>query len=328
MIRRCIFLALLLIVKNAFSIPLCPNGNCEFEYLGATTDGNRSEKDLETHFLNSPYSYQWHELRYPKLINTHKRLNVLLFRLERAFTMGDAPSLEGRIGEVADFWKSFERDCADTGGNAHTRTVRLILAEQIEYSIARMILAQKHSADCRMDASVINRLIPDEIYNRSEGQWRVKDNRVFKRMLILALHIQRWREMVGRLPQDMKELLENECSGLRVLVGTDIEYRARNGVWELRRRSNRDRQDKNDFDKYIPVVGFDRKGDLCLSSTYNEKRASLFRGAVLYEDDEVMACTVRHGGQGIGNQVHKISYMNPHAGRCEIRKVKDETDLK
>lgn len=328
MIRRCIFWAWLLIVKNAFSVSVCSNDNCEFEYLGSAMGGNRSAKDVEKDFLNSPYSYQWHELRYPELINNHKRLNILLFRLERTFTTGNAPSLERRIGEVADFWESFERDCADTGGNAHTRTVRLILAEQIEYSIARMILVRKHSADCRMDASMINRLIPDEIYDRSEDQWRMKDNRTFKRMLILALHIQRWRVMVGRLPQDMKELLENECSGLRVLVGTDIEYRASNGVWELRRRSNRDRQGKNDFDKYIPVVGFDRKGDLCLSSTYNEKRASLFRGEVLYEDDEVMACTVRHGGPGIGNQVHKISYMNPHAGRCEIREIKDETDLK
>ena len=293
----------------------CENVHCGFEYVGACIGSGYTEDS----FLNETSVSEVHDKYCVKEFMTSlRRLNWYLYQMELAAGSGNLPALSNAVASVSSLL------CEANMGDENTSVIyppslKQWWLENIEYSLARIILSDAR----RIVVPFVGTLLPDSVMENDKGSRRVHSLKTFKQMLLLAVEIENYREKEECLPLNLDMLKLPEATR-KCACGRDIEYEQHAGIWVLRSRCE-SYDGGLKFDEYLPTIYQQRKRlDLCLSSTFNEKRAALFKGEILCPDDNRLSCQIIHDMQRSG--VHPIKFASPSAGTGRIIPLSEQAE--
>lgn len=292
----------------------CDHIHCGFEYLGASIGSGYTE-DL---FLGESSVSEVHDKYCVKeFMISLRRLNWHLYQMELAARNGDLLSMSNAVASVSSLL------CEANGGENVSTVYPLSLKhwwfENVEYSVARVVLSDARS----VVAPFVGTLLPDSIMENDKGSRRVHSLKTFRQMLLIAVEIENYREREECLPLNL-DMLKNLESTRKCACGRDIEYEQHAGIWVLRSRCE-SYDGGLKFDEYIPAIYQQRKRlDLCFSSTFNEKRVALFKGDVMYPDDNRLRCQIVHDKHRCG--VHQIKFANQSAGAGRIIPLSEQVE--
>lgn len=288
----------------------CHNVHCCFEYLGCRGVRDFTKDDFMKTSAASANADRYFEKEHAPF----KDLDWNLFLLEESVQRKDCMATSNAVSNISHILRCYAVFLTDpeTGGKrVFPMRLRMSMLEKIEYSLARMIFGERRNEV----AAYFDALLPDSIIGESRNIPSWHSISTFKKMLAIAVAIENYNEKEECYPLnlDSLKLLEEDR---KCACGRDIEYEYYRGTWVLRSRCE-SWEGGLRFDEYIPMIYQQRKHlDLCFSRTFNEKRASLFNGELLGGEDERLAGRVLHNG--MGNGVHLIKFVNPHAGSGRI----------
>ena len=288
----------------------CHNVHCCFEYLGCRGVRDFTKDDFMKTSAASANADRYFEKEHAPF----KDLDWNLFLLEESVQRKDCMAASNAVSNISHILRCYAVFLTDpeTGGKrVFPMRLRMSMLEKIEYSLARMIFGERRNEV----AAYFDALLPDSIIGESRNIPSWHSISTFKKMLAIAVAIENYNEKEECYPLnlDSLKLLEEDR---KCACGRDIEYEYYRGTWVLRSRCE-SWEGGLRFDEYIPMIYQQRKHlDLCFSRTFNEKRVSLFNGELLGGEDERLAGRVLHNG--MGNGVHLIKFVNPHAGSGRI----------
>ena len=282
----------------------CTNIHCRFEYLGSHIGPGYTE-DL---FLKeSAVCEQMDKYCVEEYMLSLRRLNWCLYKLELAAASGKYSEVSNAVLRVS----ALLCGKADNKSSGYPNSLKLMMLEKIEYSLARMVLSDSRD----IIVPQFQTLIPDSILQDAKEERSACSIRTFKQMLCLAVAIEDFHEREGCYPLNLDTVGVPE-SLRKCAFGRDIEYECYKGIWVLRCRCESWGGGLK-FDEYIPMVYQQRRRlDLCFSSTFNEKRKSLYNGESMSADDMRIAGRVIHESTKSG--VHAITFSKPNAGNVRI----------
>lgn len=284
----------------------CDNVHCGFEYLGSQIGLGYTEAQFMDESavaaLKDKYCIEEYML-------TFRKLNWHLYQLELAAETGNSTGVSNAVDGVTSLLLGVNVSLPSNPGYPHSLKSQWL--EKIEYSMARMILSEARD----VVLPHFETLLPESVLDECSEDRSMRSIKTFKRMLCLAIAIEKYHEREGCYPTSIDSLDVSEMMR-KCAYGHDIEYEYYKGKWVLRCRCE-SWEGGLGFDEYIPVVYRQRKRlDLCFSSTFNEKRKSLYDGKLLGEDDPRVAGRVVHDCAITG--VHAITFESPAAGNTRI----------
>lgn len=290
---------------------VCDNPHCVFEWLGARGVDGIGVEAFERMLLSSPVLPATHERYFPEECERLRKLNAMLFRMENGILHGGAFTdfVDGLLPLLDSETAVSPRGMTENWFRRRTAWFASQLKEKVEYSLCRLLLDSNGlSSDPAEVAAFVWRCGLSQDDDNRFGQ----SVSTFANMLVLASEISAYVRQHAVCPDSLASEGMN-CGRYRKCAhGRDIEYACRAGVWVLRCRCD-SFGDMVGFDEYIPMIGSGRKClDLCLSPTFNVKRAVLFSGGNLNPDDARISGTVRH--PLVRNHVHGIVFDNVNAG--------------
>jgi len=295
----------------------CGNIHCRFEFTGASSVEEATKED----FLAVPALGGNADKYFERESVPFRELNWSLSRLELAAERNDKSAVSNAVGNVSRILGEYEANFKNADSDEERcvpRQMRMALLEKIELSLARMVLGKRRSTV----AQYIDELLPESIIEKGRDVPSWHSIATFKRMLVLAVAIEDYKEKEECYPLNL-DLLELSEPSRKCACGRDIDYELHGFTWILRSRCE-SYDGGLKFDEYIPMIYQQRKKlDLCFSSTFNAKRASLFNGELMGVDDNRLSGQVIHDSQRTG--VHLIKFTNPNSGCSRIVPRSEQT---
>lgn len=304
----------------------CENVHCRFEYLGHDAVVESTEADfLAVSAVSGTYErYFGNECRPFRELDWH------LTQFERAVSDGDLPGCTNAVSAVVSLmtdYAAFFRDGVLGETRTFPQTLRMLMLEKIEYSMARLVLGK--SRDTAKE--FLDSILPDSMIDvgRSLQSWH--SIRTFKNMLSIACAVGDYHDR-ERCPPLNLNLLELPERVRKCACGRDIEYEYHGLTWVLRSRCE-SFDGGLAFDEYLPMIYGQRKRlDLCFSPSYNRKRRMLYDGEGMDTKDIRLTGRVNHDVPWSG--VHIIKFTHPSAGctrivplsECERRNKEESAD--
>ena len=300
----------------------CGNVHCRFEYLGHDAVAESTEEDfLATSAVSGTY-----ERYFENECRPFRELDWHLNRFEQAVAEGDLSGCSNAVSAVARLlvdYEAFFRDGASGEQRSFPQTLRLLMLEKIEYSMARLILGRGRGTA----KEFLDVLLPDSMIDKGRDFRLWHSIRTFKHMLFIACSVEDYHEREGCPPLNL-DLLGLSERVRKCACGRDIEYEYHGLTWVLRSRCE-SFDGALAFDEYIPMIGQRKRLDLCFSPSYNRKRRMLYDGEGMDTKDIRLTGRVAHDVPWSG--VHIIKFTHPSAGctrivplsECERRNKKE-----
>lgn len=312
------YIAVLACLMTLKLVAVCENVHCRFEYMGASSVEGVGKDE----FMSVPALGGSADRYFERECRAFRELNWHLAQLEFAFERRNKVAVTNAVRGVSRLIDEYEVFLAnqETGElRVFPQRLRMMLLERIEYALARIVLGAG-----RNEVSLfIDELLPDAIIDASKSIASWHSIKTFKQMLLIAAEIENYREREECLPLNL-DMLKLPEAARKCACGRDIEYEQHAGIWVLRSRCE-SYDGGLKFDEYIPTIYQQRKLlDLCLSSTFNEKRAALFKGEILCPDDNRLSCQIIHDMHRSG--VHPIKFASPSAGTGRIIPLSEQAE--
>lgn len=290
----------------------CSNIHCGFEYMGVNL-GNKYTK--ERFIEESAVSNLANKYCVKEFMFSFRELNWYLYQFEKEAIAKNYAGVSNAVEQVTSLLygdKANGNNTWDIKQDTCPVSLKILWLEKIEYSMARMILSDARDAAMQY----LEILLPDSMLYECEKTRPARSVMTFKKMLYIAAELNKYISSNRWCPVSLDEISIPEQMR-KCAYGRDIEYEHYRGIWMLRCRCE-SWEGGLEFDEYVPLIYTSRKHlDLCLSSTFNVKRAVLYSGEPFYAHDDRLSCMVIHDKTCTG--VHKVKYKKPDAGNFRIK---------
>lgn len=298
-----IFVALVggILCLEGFAENQCCNIHCTFRYLGYA-GFKEVEEFSASSFLSVPVFPQAAEDAFPSFKEL-RALDMHLYLLECAAEGDDALGMTNAISAVSRL--------LDTLSQGEGREIVAQALEMVSFSIVRLMQGRCAVA---FDAATLDLLLPERFFVADDMPRSLK---TFKRMIVIAGCIEKYRRKRETLPITLDETEVPECHR-KCAYGRDIEYDHSEKAWVLRCACD-SWCGGLDFDEYLPGILSDRKKfPLFLSSSFSQKRRDVFSGEWAFTSDERLTCRIDHASKGVTNGFHMLKYKRPGAGAARF----------